>query len=235
MELSINTLICLDLPRVVSNSMYRSPATVVGPDPPNTPHASHFTFYKSPVAVVGPDPPHASHPTLYVKHVSSMNAFETKRLAETTMRLCVSERMLAMTTFKDLVTVLRDDTVLKLMTFFIKRVCFLSSRGVVNFPAGEIPVTVIKPRTFLAAYLIKYHPKMVFEYHPDTQCGLQQELKDTASNMLVVFEGIRQELISQTKDDEEASANMLAFPLVTTRYIKALEAWMVWDMAHVIQ
>ena len=94
----------------------------------------------------------------------------------------------------------------------------------------EIPIAILKPRTFMAAYLIKYHPDRVFGGL--ARSAQQHDLQEAASNLLVVFEGIRCELIATTEDGKEASANMLAFPLVTARYMEAFDVWRAWDMVQ---
>ena len=163
-----------------------------------------------------------------------MNVYETSRLAKRTTSLCVSEETAAIQTFEELVCTLRDERVVNLMTVFITRICLLSTPGMVQFPDGETPIAVIKPRTFLAAYLIKYHPDMVFKREGvvhSMPCALQQDLQDAASSMLGVFEGIRYELIACTGDRGEASANMIAFPLVTLQYMEAFDEWRAWDTA----
>ena len=127
--------------------------------------------------------------------------------------------------FEELVTTLQDDRVVKLMTTFIARIYILSTPDLVDSPECE---AIFKPRTFMAAYLIKYHPDRVFGgLARSTQ---QHDLQEAASNLLVVFEGIRCELIATTEAGKEASANMLAFPLVTARYMEAFDVWRAWDM-----
>jgi len=129
--------------------------------------------------------------------------------------------------FEELVTTLQDDRVVKLMTTFIARIYILSTPDLVDSPECE---AIFKPRTFMAAYLIKYHPDRVFGGL--ARSAQQHDLQEAASNLLVVFEGIRCELIATTEDGKEASANMLAFPLVTARYMEAFDVWRAWDMVR---
>jgi hypothetical protein len=138
------------------------------------------------------------------------------------------EEAVAKIPFEELVTTLQDDRVVNLMTTFIARVYFLSTPGLVESPECDIPIAIFKPRTFMAAYLIKYHPDRVFG--GQARSAQQHDLQEAASNLLVVFEGVRCELIATTEDGKEASANMLAFPLVTTRYMEAFDVWRAWDM-----